>query len=99
MENEIKNAFDEILDEQIYQIAYRKCTNDHEFQIANTKVITIMDMLRKALSNDEQRKLLNELESAMFIAESYFLEYSYRQGILDSQMFYKEMNALGMNVI
>ena len=94
METTIKTAFDEILDEQIHEIAYRKCINDPEYQIANTNVNTLMNMLKSVLSNDEQRKLLNELESAMLIAESIFLEYSYRQGVVDSQMNYKELNDL-----
>ncbi|MFJ6210620.1 hypothetical protein [Lysinibacillus sp. NPDC092081] len=94
MENTIKVAFDEILDEQIHQIAYRKCINDHEYRIANTKAITLMDMLKRALSNDEQRIILNDLENAFYIAESIFLEYCYRQGIEDSQMIHKKLSVL-----
>ena len=98
MVNTINVAFDEIIDEQIHQIAYRKCINDPEYQTANIKVVVLMDTLRQALSNDEQRKILNELESAWFIVESIFLEYSYRQGIEDSQMIYNELGRFGINV-
>lgn len=57
-----------------------------------------MEILRITLYNDEQRKLLNELESALFLAKSFFLEYSYRQGIEDSPIIYNKLNALGINV-
>ncbi|MFJ7699964.1 hypothetical protein [Lysinibacillus fusiformis] len=98
MENSIEIAFNEIIDEQIHQVAYEKCINDPEYQAANTKAITLMEMLRITLYNDEQRKLLNELESALFMAGSFFLEYSYRQGIEDSSIIYNELNLLGINV-
>ncbi len=98
MENAIEIAFNEIMDEQIHQVAYKKCINDPEYQTANNKAITLMEMLRGTLYNDEQRKLLNELESALFMAKSFFLEYSYRQGIEDSPIIYNELNVLGINV-
>ncbi|WP_338651283.1 hypothetical protein [Lysinibacillus sp. Y5S-8] len=99
MENTIETAFKEILEEQIHEVAYRKCINDPEYQIANTNAITLMDMLKRVLSNDEQRKLLDELESAMFIVESFFLEYSYRQGLQDSKLIHKELNSFGIDVM
>lgn len=91
MEKTKEIDFNEIIDERIHKVAYNKCINDPEYKSAHSKAIALMDRLRNVLSNEEQMKLLNELESALYIVESFFLEYAYHQGLEDSQMIYKEM--------
>lgn len=92
----IENTLDELMDERIHQIAYRKCINDTDFVAANTEVVTLMEMLRSTLVTAEQKKILNELESALYITEAIFLEYSYRQGVQDSQSFQKSFESYGI---
>lgn len=73
IKNEKKYTFEQFLNEQIHEIAYRKCINEPEYQVANTKAITLMEILKGVLANDEQRKILNGLENTMYIAKLFFL--------------------------
>ncbi|MGE7114564.1 hypothetical protein [Lysinibacillus sp. NPDC047702] len=45
---------------------------------------------------DEQRALLNELDTALRLTEAIFLEYAYRQGIEDSQMIHRGIDTFGI---
>lgn len=72
MEKTKEVDFNEIIDERIHKVAFGKCVNDPEYQSAHSKTIALMDRLREVLSHEEQRNLLNELESALYIVESIF---------------------------
>lgn len=87
--NTIENVFDELMDERIHQIAYKKCINDFEYLNANKEAVALMEILRNSLVTDEQRALLNELDTAFRLTEAIFLEFAYRQGLEDSQMIHK----------
>src|SRR5690606_15618180 len=98
--NVIQKAFQEVIfAERIHQIAYNKCTNDPEYKTANLQVSTLLTQLDSALCDDHQKELLRDLESSWHHMYSYFLEYSYCQGIKDSEMLHQELSKYGISVI
>src|SRR5690606_13532705 len=98
--NVIQKAFQEVIfAERIHQIAYNKCTIDPEFNNANLQVSTLLTQLESALCDDHQKELLRDLESSWHHMYSYFLEYSYCQGIEDSEMLHQELCKYGISVI
>src|SRR5690606_8891754 len=98
--NVVQKAFNEVVfAERIHQIAYSKCANDPEYQAAQSELTTLLAKLEDTLSTNQQKELLHDLESAYNNMYSYFLEYSYLQGIKDSKMLHKELKKYGFSIV
>jgi len=94
----VQQAFIKIMEERVFKVAWEKAKTDELYvQTNNEKEIT-MELLRSSLTNDKQKSLLDDLESAWAFAERIKIEYVYRQGLQDSQMIHKELNTYGINV-
>jgi len=98
--NVVQKAFNEVVfAERIHQIAYSKCADDPEYQAAHSELTTLLAKLEDTLSTNQQKELLHDLESAYNNMYSYFLEYSYLQGIKDSKMLHKELKKYGFSIV
>lgn len=58
----------------------------------------LLKLLREKLTTDEQRILLDKLESLWNSEEDILREYAYRQGIQDSVMLHHELQEFGFSV-
>jgi hypothetical protein len=99
IEKTVQRAFDQIITERLNEVVFRKVRANLEYREANTRALELFDKLMNSLQTEEQKELLYDLEEAWNLAESYFIEYSYRQGLEDSPMIHREFNkALGISV-
>ncbi|WP_042472791.1 hypothetical protein [Bacillus ndiopicus] len=100
MENQtiIQKAFGKIVDERVFEIAWRKAELNKECIECDNKRRITFELLSESLTSDRQKYLLEELEGAFHLLESIRLEYAYRQGLQDSQMIHRELAACGISV-
>jgi len=96
--NVVKRAFDEIFNERVHQVAYKKCTDDPEHYEAKIKATGLFKLLMDSLESEKQQDLLRDLECEWNLSGSVFLEYAYRQGLEDSQMIHNELSKYGISV-
>ncbi|MBW8349611.1 hypothetical protein K0H71_09155 [Bacillus sp. IITD106] len=98
--NVIHKAFtDVVFVERVHQEAYKKCLEDTEYQLATEDAARLLRQLKETLSNNEQKKLLDELESTGDRMYSPFLEYCYCQGIEDSEMIHNQLKKYGISIV
>lgn len=98
--NIIKKAFiNVIFAERVHQVAFEKSKNNLEFCTAEEDSSRSFSQLKESLTTEEQKELLLELESAWNKMYGIFLEYSYCQGLADSQMIHKELEKYGISVV
>ncbi|MCJ7840150.1 hypothetical protein MUB24_04335 [Lederbergia sp. NSJ-179] len=94
----VQKAFTKIIEERVFQVAWKKAKEDPEYDSAVLKRKEISAQLSEALTTDTQRELLDELEMAWDFAEGLMAEYAYQQGLADSQMIHKELSKFGISV-
>lgn len=94
----VEKAFIEIMEERVFQVAFEKANKDDLYIEYENERKNAFRSLSESLTNDRQRYLLNDLEYAWNFVERITQEYAYRQGLQDSQMIHKELNAFGIDV-
>lgn len=93
----VQQAFIKIMEERI-NVAWEKAKVDELYAKTNKEKEIVLDLLRDLLTTDKQKYLLNDLESAWGFSDCIMQEYTYRQGLQDSQMIHKELNSFGIDV-
>lgn len=96
MVDTIKQAFDAIIEDRVDGVAYRTMQASPEYQEIEGHVVHLFDQLNASLTTDEQKRMLDDMSSAMNTRESLYLEYAYRQGLKDSQELNEEFSLLGI---
>lgn len=94
----VKKALGNIMDERIGKVACIKAETDEFYIKCDNERNDAFDSLSESLTTDEQRRLLDDLESAWNFVEGLMWEYVYRQGLQDSQMIHKELSEFGISV-
>ncbi|GEM_PF-6423374 len=94
----VQKAFIEIMEERVFQVAFEKANKDKLYIEYDNERKAAFKSLSESLTTDRQRYLLNDLEYVWNFVERITQEYAYRQGLQDSQMVHKELNAFGIDV-
>lgn len=98
MKETVKDAFEVILLDRAHTEAFRNAQKDPEYYNARTAADGVFHLLSEALTTEEQKTLLDKLESAWNYADSILLDYVYRQGLKDSDMLDMELSKYGLSV-
>ena len=97
--NIIQKAFiNVVFAERVHQIAFERSKKDLEYCAAEEESRRIFSQLKELLTTEEQKNLLSELESSWNKMYSIFLEYSYCQGLADSNMIHQALHNYGILV-
>ena len=97
--NIIQKAFiNVVFAERVHQIAFERSKKDLEYCAAEEESRRIFSQLKELLTTEEQKNLLSELESSRNKMYSIFLEYSYCQGLADSNMIHQALHNYGILV-
>lgn len=93
-----RQAFSAIVEDRVNKVAVSKAQKDPAYQKIDDECSTLLRLLGEALTTEEQRVLLNQLEENWNAAEDLMREYAYRQGIEDSAVWHEELAQFGCKV-
>lgn len=90
MSTTFQQAFSGLLQARVFEGSCVEVMKDPEFRSHTFNSTQLFNKLIDVLS-EEHQGLLRELEAEWGLAESYSIEYAYKQGLKDGILFAKEI--------